>query len=154
MNTQIIIRPASLEDLPMLYEFEQGIIDAERPMDITLKSGEIHYYDLEAMIQAEDVEVVVAENNGLLIGSAYVAIRESKSYWTHDRHGYLGFMFVRPEYRGQGVNGLLMDECIKWSKAQGLEEIQLDVYPENVAALKAYHKAGMTNHLLKMRKSI
>lgn len=154
MKSNIIIRPARLEDLATLYEFEKGIVEAERPMDSTLKSGKIHYYDIEAMIQAKDVQVLVAEDGVLLVGSAYVAIRESKSYWTHDRHGYLGFMYVLPKYRGQGINGLIMDECIKWSKAQGLEEVQLDVYPENDAAVKAYQKAGMTNHLIKMRKSI
>ena len=154
MNTNIILRPATLEDLPTLYEFEKGIIEAERPMDITLRPGEIHYYDLEAMIEAKDVHVIVAVDSNTVVGSAYVAIRESKSYWTHDRHGYLGFMYVIPEYRGQGINGLIMDECIKWSKAKGLEEVQLDVYPENEAAVKAYCKAGMTNHLIKMRKSI
>ena len=57
---QIIIRKAHLNDLEKLLEFEQGIITAERPFDPTLKSEKINYYDIEKMISALDVEVMVA----------------------------------------------------------------------------------------------
>ena len=40
----ILTRKAILEDLPILYEFEQGIIAYERPYDVTLKSDPINYY--------------------------------------------------------------------------------------------------------------
>jgi len=33
----ISIRKATTEDLPVLFEFEQGVLRAERPMDGTLK---------------------------------------------------------------------------------------------------------------------
>ncbi len=156
MESKIELRPARIEDLETLYTFEKGIVDAERPIDETLRQGEIHYYDLEQMIKAADVEVIVAEDVSaqLLVGSAYIAVRESKSYWTHDRHGYLGFMYVRPEYRGQGINGAIMDRCIAWAKSLDLTEVQLDVYPSNIPAMRAYEKAGFSSHLLKLRKSI
>lgn len=156
MESTIKLRSARIEDLTTLYSFERGIIEAERPMDETLRKGEIHYYDLEQMIKAKDVEVIVAveENLKILVGSAYIAVRESKSYWTHDRHGYLGFMFVKPEYRGQGINGAIMDRCLEWAKSQNLTEVQLDVYPSNTPAMRAYEKAGFSSHLLKLRKSI
>ena len=51
----IIIRPARQEDLPVLLEFEQGVIEAERPMDATLKSEKINYYDIAAMIDDDNV---------------------------------------------------------------------------------------------------
>ena len=156
MKANIRIRTAITTDLETLYLFEQGIVEAERPMDKTLRTGEIHYYDIEEMIKRTDVEVIVAEdiNTNELVGSAYVAIRDSKPYWTHDRHGYLGFMYVKPEYRGQGINGGIMNSCIAWAKSQDLHEVQLDVYPTNEPAMRAYEKAGFTSHLLKLRKSI
>jgi len=154
MESVITTRYATDEDLNVLYDFERGIIEAERPMDDTLRAGEIHYYDLVAMIEDQNVALIVAECNDELIGSAYIAIRDSKPYWTHKRHGYMGFMFVIPDYRGQGVNKLIMDRCIFWAKSRGLTEIQLEVYTVNKAAIRAYEKAGMTNHLVRMRKSI
>lgn len=65
----IIIRKATEADLPVLLDFEQGVIAAERPFDPTLKEGAIHYYDITAMITAPHIELLVAEAEGQLIGS-------------------------------------------------------------------------------------
>ncbi|MEO6980937.1 MAG: hypothetical protein ABI113_21255, partial [Mucilaginibacter sp.] len=67
--SDITTRAALPADLDILLSFEQGIIEAERPFDSTLKDGEIHYYDLGQMIIALDVEVIVAELDGEVIGS-------------------------------------------------------------------------------------
>ena len=48
---KIIIRKP-LKDLDTLLRFEQGVINAERPSDSTLKDGLIHYYDIEELITA------------------------------------------------------------------------------------------------------
>jgi hypothetical protein len=65
----IIVRKATNNDLDILLRFEQKLIAAERPFDKTLKSGHIHYYDLEEMIKAPNIEVVVAESDNEIIGS-------------------------------------------------------------------------------------
>ena len=46
-----ITRKATLDDLPVLLRFEQGIIEAERPMDPTLKESHITYYDISLLIK-------------------------------------------------------------------------------------------------------
>ena len=61
MNDDLIIRPAKIEDLKNLLEFEQGVIAAERAFDPTLKEGKIHYYDLAKLIESSQTLVVVAE---------------------------------------------------------------------------------------------
>lgn len=40
------VRIATLKDLPTLLAFEQGVIEAERPFDPTIKAGNINYYDI------------------------------------------------------------------------------------------------------------
>src|SRR5476649_2895837 len=106
---EITLRPATLNDLNTLLSFEQGIITTERPFDPTLRPGHINYYDIAAMITAPDVEVVVACAEDEIIGSAYARIETSKIYLQHSRHAYLGFMFVKPDYRGQGINKLIIN---------------------------------------------
>lgn len=151
---KIIIRKAVPTDLPILLEFEQGIIKAERPFDSALKDGEIHYYDIAAMIVADDVEVLVAELDNELIGSGYARIEQSKVYLKHPKHAYLGFMYVKPDYRGKGINKMILDSLTQWSKQHGITELRLDVYDENEPAVKAYEKAGFSKHLDLMRKGI
>lgn len=147
----ITTRKAQPSDLDILLSFEQGIITAERPFDPTLKDGEIHYYDLAKMIKAPDVEVIVAELNGEVIGSGYARIIQSKDYLKHNRHCYLGFMYVKPEYRGKGVNNLVLEALKQWTLDQGINELRLEVYNDNQPAIRAYEKAGFTPNLLEMR---
>lgn len=65
----MIVREAKIEDLDVLLKFEQGIVEAERPMNPTLKEGEIHYYDLAALVRSPLASVMVAEMDGEVIGS-------------------------------------------------------------------------------------
>lgn len=146
-----IVRTANLEDLEVLMEFEQGIIKAERPMDPTLAPDPISYYNLSEMINSEDSEVVVVEYNSAVIASGYAKIKEARNYLDHKRYSYLGFMYTLPEFRGKGVNSLIVQALREWSHSKGLKEIRLTVYEENEAAIRAYEKVGFKKHLIEMR---
>ncbi len=147
----ITVRPATSADLDILLRFEQGVILAERPFDPTLKPDPLHYYDLRYMITAPEVELVVAEQDGLLIGSGYARIEKAKHYYKHTHHAYLGFMYVVPEHRGKGVNRLVIDALSKWARSQNITELRLDVYHDNSPAIAAYEKAGFSKSMILMR---
>ena len=151
---EIKIRPAKEEEIEILLEFEKGIVDTERPFDITLKEGEIHYYDLLELIRSPESEVAVADINGQLVGSGYAQIRKADLFLKHTHFAYLGFMYVMPSFRGKGINQLLLEALISWAKAKGISEIRLDVYDENIVAKNAYLKAGFKPIMLTMRRSI
>src|SRR4029079_10451028 len=103
----ISIRKATSKDLGVLYEFEQGIIAAERPINPTLAPDPIHYYDLQQMVGSENIEVIVAVFNEKIIGSGYARIKAAEPYESHKNYAYLGFMYVTPEFRGKGINKLI-----------------------------------------------
>jgi GNAT superfamily N-acetyltransferase len=147
----INIRRATLDDLSVLLEFEQGIISAERPFDPTLKEGKISYYDIAKMISANDVEIVVAVQNEQIIGSGYARIENAKPYLNHKLYAYLGFMFTHADHRGKGVNTLIIEALTNWVRSKDIFEMRLDVYNDNPSAIKAYEKAGFKNHLINMR---
>jgi ribosomal protein S18 acetylase RimI-like enzyme len=150
----IVIRPAVNADLPRLAEFLQFLVNAERPFDPTLKEGEIFYYSIQELILDNKTEVLVIECKGQLAGCGYAQIREAKPYQKHELFGYLGFMYVDPEFRGKGLNGLLINELNKWVLSQGISEVRLDVYYDNEAAVNAYKKAGFKPILTTMRCDI
>jgi len=151
----IKLRHATEGDLPALLEFEQGVVTAERPYNPTLIEGEIHYYNLNSLIDSENAALIVAEDEENIIASGYALIKNTeKDYYNFDRYAYLGFMYVKPEYRGRGVNKLIIDELKNWSKDQGVSEIRLEVYSDNVTAVKAYEKAAFEPLILLMRKKI
>jgi ribosomal protein S18 acetylase RimI-like enzyme len=151
---QVITRKATLKDLDILLDFEQNIIKAERPFDTTLKDGHINYYDIAYMIDAMHIEVVVAESGGEIVGSGYALIQDAKIYYKHQKYAYLGFMYVKPEYRGKGVNKKVIEALEAWSLSHNITEIRLEVYTDNQPAIRAYEKTGFSKNLVEMRKGI
>jgi GNAT superfamily N-acetyltransferase len=150
----LIIRKAALHDMAELLKFEQGVIEAERPFDSTLKQTDTRYYDIEEMIRASHIELLVAELDSKLVGCGYVRIENSKPYLQHVQHGYLGFMYVKPEHRGKGVNGKIMQSLKQWAAGEGITELRLEVYYLNEPAINAYEKIGFTRHMLEMRAKL
>jgi GNAT superfamily N-acetyltransferase len=151
--SNLIIRAAVQSDLPILKEFEQGIITTERPFNDSLRSEPICYYDIGALIDGESSSVMVAEDDGVIVGSGYARIRESKAHLKHDFHAYLGFMYVASTHRGKGINQLVIQALISWGKAQGMQEFYLEAYADNKSALKAYEKLGFIASLIEMKLS-
>ena len=150
-HSPIQVRTATQADLPILLEFEQALIAYERPFAPQLKREKISYYDLKTYIDDPQIRVVVAESEGEIIGSGYALIRANKPYQTPSEYVYLGFMYVRPENRGQGINRKIMNDLMDWGKALGYTEFQLTVYAENKSAIKAYEKMGLVPEILTMR---
>ncbi|WP_426058368.1 GNAT family N-acetyltransferase [Hymenobacter sp. B1770] len=151
---EVYIRPATLNDLEALLRFEQGVIAAERPFDSTLREDPISYYNLPELLASPRAVLLVAERRQQIVGSGYARIQQAKAYHKHTEYAYLGFMYVEPGSRGQGINGLLMEAFKQWAAAQGLTELRLEVYAHNQPALRAYEKAGFAAHMLEMRLSI
>lgn len=150
----ISVREATLKDLPVLLEFEQGVITAERPFDPTIKNGHITYYDIANLITNKNSEVFVVEINNEIVASGYAKIKPDRHYLKHKKQGYLGFMFVKDNHRGKGLNQLIIDALLHWCKTQNIFEIRLDVYEDNLPAIKAYEKAGFKKHMINMRLDI
>lgn len=148
---QIIIRKATPDDLEKLYQFEQGVIEAERPFDPTLKNGLIHYYNLEEMIRADHIELLVAAVENEVIASGYARIEDAKQYLKHAVHAYLGFMYVHPAHRGRGINKMIIEELKQWAIDRNVTELRLDVYYNNISAIRAYEKMGFSKHMIEMR---
>ncbi|MFV5698623.1 GNAT family N-acetyltransferase [Flavobacterium sp. ZT3R17] len=150
----ITIRKAHPNDLKKLLEFEQGIITAERPFDLTLKEGKIHYYDIEKMISASHIEVLVAESDSEIIGSGYARLEAAKPYLNYETYAYLGFMYTDPNHRGKGVNSRIIEALKDWCRSKDIFELRLDVYNDNASAIKAYEKVGFKKHLINMRMGL
>jgi RimJ/RimL family protein N-acetyltransferase len=151
---KVTVRTATLDDLDILLGFEKGIMTTERPFDPTIQEGDVHYYDIAHMITADNVEVAVAESGGEVIGSGYVRIEDSKVFLKHKKHGFLGFMYVKPEHRGKGVNQKVIMALQQWALSHGVNEFRLEVYDQNPPAIRAYEKLGFTKNLIEMRMEV
>ena len=144
-------REAVMNDLNQLYAFEQKVVEAERPYNASIKKGKPIYYDMKKLISDSDSYLIVAEDKGEIISTGYAQIQLSKASLQHEKHAYLGFMYVAPSYRGKGLNKKIIDKLILWSESRGIYDHYLDVYSGNASAIRAYEKIGFKENMVEMK---
>lgn len=148
---EITIRTATLSDLDILLTFEQELIKAERPFNKTIRKDPVRYYDLKGMILDNEVAVIVAELNSSIVSCGTAVIRRARPYLNHKEYVNFGFMYTLPEYRGMGINKMILESLRTWARSKGFKEMRLTVYSDNIPAIKAYEKAGFVSHIIEMR---
>lgn len=148
---QVAIREATIEDIPTLKRMEQGVVEAERPFNSMLKEGPVSYYDIGALIASKQSMVLVADHHGQAIGSGYATLNDSLPYLQHASHAYLGFMYVEPNFRRQGIIQRILDELRDWSYGRGVRDFYLEAYSDNTSAIRAYEKYGFRRNLIEMK---
>lgn len=151
---KIEIRTATLDDVKILREFEQSLIESERLFDNSIKNDHIIYYDIEDLISKPDAEVVIAKYENDLVGCGYARIEKGQSFFSYSKYCFLGFMYVKREYRGNGINQKIIERLEHWSLQNGIAEMRLEVYCENQAAIRSYEKAGFSKLVIEMKKTL
>jgi ribosomal protein S18 acetylase RimI-like enzyme len=58
------------------------------------------------------------------------------------KHGFIWGVYVRPEHRGHGGGGLLMNAAHRWLEARGVVQIEAKVAAPNEVAIKFYRRLG------------
>lgn len=139
-----------MPELAEILEFEQGVVEAERPFNDKLKQDGVHYYDIEKLIASEQSMLLVAADENQLVGTGHISIKDSLDYLVHDQHGYLGLMFVAPGYRGLGIVRTIIEHLLTWARSKGIKDFYLDVYAENSPAVRAYEKFGFKPNMIEM----
>ena len=103
------------------------------------------------MISSEHVELVAAEVDGMVVASGYARIEESKLFYKHPHYAYLGFIDIRPAYRGIGTNKKIIEALQTWSHFKNKNQLRLEVYFDNLPAINAYKKIGFSSIMIQMR---
>jgi ribosomal protein S18 acetylase RimI-like enzyme len=67
------------------------------------------------------------------------------------RHvGRLG-MGVRPEWRRQGIGRQMLEACLSLAREAGIEKVELEVFADNVGAVRLYESLGFRPEGVKVR---
>lgn len=93
---------------------------------------------------ASEVGALLAEIDGTAAGFLSYTVRYS--IWLGARFMQIDDVFVRDEYRGNGLGNALMMESQSVCKQLGLSQIKWEVQPDNVAAIRFYERLGATGY--------
>jgi GNAT superfamily N-acetyltransferase len=98
----------------------------------------------------EDMAAFTALIDELPIG--FVTI--SKQWFYDIPQGYVDSIFVKENYRNQGVGRQLLSTAESWAKEVGAYSIRLDVSLCNTTAITAYEKSGFVSTRVQMERAI
>lgn len=83
---------------------------------------------------------LVARTEDDLIG--WVLVDRSLDWFTHKEIGWISDVYVKKEFRNQGVARVLMEQSLEEFKHLGYDDVRLNVFTFNEKAIRLYEKLG------------
>ena len=156
---KIIIRNATLDDYDDVLSLfiEQNKFNAILAPDELCQTNDLLTQpELKDLISDEQTCLLVAENDkhlcGLLLGN--IANISGKRWIKPRRYGYIEELVVFNRYRRKGIANKLFKYFEEWVNQQGINNIELHIWSNNIEAEEFYDKMGFRVKQLKMVKTL
>ncbi len=91
-----------------------------------------------------NADILVAAKNGNLIGYI-VYTSDDENFYTDRKQGFICELYVEPFFRGNGIARALVGGCEENLKSKGIDELFLNVFATDSAAISLYEKSGFEN---------
>jgi len=145
------IRAAVEEDLPKLGELWSDFMTYNAAFNDSFKTNKkargIFMSEMTERNQNPDCRLAVAESDGDLVGFCYSYISLKPKYFKLDKFGFIGDLFVRDEFRRNGIGRKLVDDAFDFFRRRKIKQIELLVAIKNVNTIKFWEAVGF-DHLL------
>jgi ribosomal protein S18 acetylase RimI-like enzyme len=129
MNLNMEVRIATIDDANDLFTLNE-LFENTTTIDLLKKS----------LLENEDEVVCIALSNGIPAGFCSGMIIKSMCY--SNNRADIEALFVKDEYRRQGIGKALI-ECLEKSLiARGAQHFHINTYANNIAAQSLYVKLG------------
>ena len=101
-------------------------------------------------LEDPDKAVLVADDNGDVIGYAYAAIEGYDYMALRGPAGVLHDIIVDPQHRGRGVGRLLIDAALEFFRSRGVPRVVLSTAERNEAAQRLFASMGFHRTMIEM----
>ncbi len=129
MNVDVIIREATLDDVPELLRHRRGMYEDMGYKDGSTLAGMVSTSEiyLQRALAEGSFRAWVAEAAGRVVGGAAILISPwpSHPYDQQCRRATILNMYVDPEFRRQGIARRLMQIMIEWCRKEDFVNVQL-----------------------------
>ena len=116
------------------------------------KDGYAHF--LGSQIDEPDAAVLVAEDDGDVIGYAYVAVESYDWMSLRGPAGVLHDIIVDPERRRRGAGRALLEAVLAFLRERGLEQIVLSTAERNEAAQRFFDGVGFRRTMVELTREL
>lgn len=132
------IRPATVDDVPIILELIRALATYERAPD-EVTATEEQLVDV-LFTKKPAAEVLLAFENETPVG--FAVFFHNFSTWLGRSGLYLEDLFVKPEHRGKGFGRALLVDLAKIARDRGCGRMEWAVLDWNEPAIQFYRKLG------------
>lgn len=147
MTTQTMMKRHDIEIMPA-QEDPQDFVALVKEYTTNIRE---HGIEVDQMLASQHLDSELANVHGkygMPHGRMYVAMDDGNPAGcaaitkNDDEHCEIKRLYVRPEYRGQGVSRALLDRAVEDAREIGYKHMRLDTFPFMTNAVKLYEKYG------------
>lgn len=138
MSKSAILRPATLEDIPVLFQLIQALAEYEKLSHEV--SGSAENLKQHLFGNPSYIEAILAEVEGKAVG--FALFFHNYSTFLTQPGIYLEDLFVLPEYRRQGIGKALITHVAELAVSRGCGRLEWSVLDWNQPAIDFYEKIG------------
>jgi ribosomal protein S18 acetylase RimI-like enzyme len=155
-----VVRPAAPDDLPALGRLGAELMkvhydfDRRRFLEPLADAPEGYAWFLGTQLRESDVRVTVADDEGRILGYAYVAVEPRSWQMLLDEAGVIHDVIVDRSARGRGVATALIDDAFAWFRSRGIERVILHTAQANVSAQRLFEHLGFRRTMVEMTKEL
>jgi ribosomal protein S18 acetylase RimI-like enzyme len=159
MPSDLLIRPATLADMPAVAKLAAQLVRAHHAYDpqrfLCIEPVEAGYqrWLTQELGNAEAV-LLVAEREGAILGYAY-GVMEPRD-WNNllDAHGGLHDVLVTESARGTGAGAALVEGVCARLAAMGAPRVVLHSATQNVGAQRLFARLGFRTTMVEMTREM
>lgn len=147
----MILRRARREDVPAIVGlFQEDVFGAEREAPKGAPLPKSYGAAFDAIDRNPDVELMVAEDDGQVIGCLQLTVLTYLSF-RGGRAGLIENVHVAASQRNRGVGRALMERALELAREKGCSRAQLTTHKARVDAHRFYERLGFrsTHHGMK-----
>lgn len=152
------------EFVAIIDEFNDCIVDVDTKglvKSFSSRDDKLAYANQMILDAAEkDGFIYLAIDNERVIGFAMGVIKDNKDDLMYQLchipflDGWIGELYVKPEYRGQGIGKQLVAKANEYFQSKGCRFSRLYVLADNVDSIEVYKKLGFEVRDLEMAKEL
>ena len=156
----MLIRRATPADLPAIGRLGALLIkthhdfDPKRFIAATPQTPEGYASFLGTQLDDPNVAVLVADENGDVIGYAYAGVEGVDYMSLRGPAGVLHDIVVDPKYRRRGVGRMLLDATRAFLKLRGAPRVVLQTAEQNKPSQRLFESAGFRRTMIEMTREL
>jgi len=104
-------------------------------------------HHLGRFMQSENGLVLVALENGKVVGYSLSEVQGPSPSMKQEKWGYIDQVVVTASYRRTGVGQKMLVELLTWLKSKGVNRVELEVTAQNAIGYAFWRKHGFQDYM-------